>query len=104
MKKYIRIGEVPESGRSSIWRGEQIVGTEAGVSCYNCCKIAGKYRVVVPLISERATQTLYGLAYSIRQGAKVYLVTGKFIGYGSDNEPILRDVKIIEDITDEMGV
>lgn len=107
MKKYIRIGEIPEDEKSSIHRGDAIIGEEKGVSVYNCMKINGKYHIVMPLPLKKGQGDTYEILiqeitqcrYEIENPRKVYLVTGDEVGLGSDNEPVIQNVSIIKDIT-----
>jgi hypothetical protein len=108
MKDYIRIGEIPSDEKSRIHRGDAIIGEEYGVSVYNCVEIDGNYHIVMPLpMKEGQGQTYECLIqnvtecrFKINDPLKVYLVTGDEVGKGSDNEPIIRNVRIIKDITD----
>ena len=105
---YIRIGEIPSDEKSRIHRGDAIIGEEEGVSVYNCVEINGFYHIVMPLpMKEGQGQTYECLIqnvtecrYKINRPSKVYLVTGDEVGKGSDNEPVIRNVRIIKDITD----
>ena len=105
---YIRIGEIPSDEKSRIHRGDAIIGEEEGVSVYNCVEINGFYHIVMPLpMKEGQGQTYECLIqnvtecrYKIANPCRVYLVTGDEVGKGSDNEPVIRNVRIIKDITD----
>ena len=95
---YIRFGELPENGRSKIWKGEVFVGEEIGVSVYEA-KIDDYGNVSVCLslpITRDAFDTFRMLIeYSDRP---CYLVSGKIVGRGNDNEPLISDVEIIEEL------
>ena len=106
---YIRIGNLPEGGKSAIYSGMNAVGKEIGVSVYECVRLNGKYRIVMPspmklgqgntyeaLINEVTEQ-----AFKIPLPRKVYLVKGTLIGYGHDGEPLLNNVKIMREITND---
>lgn len=107
MNYYIRIGEIPEGEISKIHRGDAIIGAEKGVSVYNAVKIKDKWRIVMPIpfkegqgyTYEGIIQNVTECRYKIKQPQKVYLVTGREIGTGSDNEPVIKNVRIIQDIT-----
>ena len=96
--KYIRFGDVPENERSVKWRVETPVGTERGVSVYNCMvdgdDIVG---VVLPFpITEQSLNTFQSLVrYDDRP---CYLVEGDCVGTGSDGEPLLQNVNIVKQI------
>lgn len=55
MKKlYYRFGDIPEDGYSSIWRIDELIGKEKGVSVYEAYKnIDGTYVPVIPLIPKK---------------------------------------------------
>lgn len=107
MKYYIRIGEVPENEISKIYRGDAVIGEEKGVSVYNCIKLNNTYHIVMPLplkegqgmTYETLIQEITQYRYEIEFPRKVYLVTGKEIGKGHDNEPLIKNVRIIQEIT-----
>lgn len=104
---YIRIGEIPSDERSYTFKGENIIGKEDGVSVYDCIENDGKYHIVMPLpmkggqgkTYECLIQSVTECHYKIDNPLKVYLVTGDKVGIGIDNEPVIRNVRIIKDIT-----
>lgn len=108
MRNYIRIGEIPSDEKSRIHRGDAIIGEEDGVSVYDCIKLNNKYHIVMPLplkegqgmTYECLIQEITQCRYEIENPRKVYLVTGDEVGKGRDNEPVIRNVRIIKDITD----
>lgn len=86
---YIRFGELPRGGRS---RNHATGRREAGVSCYEA-----EYNMVTGAL-ELTGEGLPGAAIFAAAGAygKVtLLLTGQEIGYGSDNEPLLHNVKTL---------
>ena len=107
MNYYIRVGEIPEGKISKIHRGDAIIGSEKGVSVYNAVKIKDKWRIVMPTpfkegqgnTYESLIQNVTECRYKINQPRKVYLVTGCEVGIGSDNEPLIKDVRVIQEIT-----
>lgn len=93
-KQYIRFGEIPKDEKSAIHNsnGEKVIGYEIGVSVYNCYKIDDEYRIVIPrTLSHTTLDTLHGFIYDKKQA---YIVSGKEVGTGSDNEPLITDCKI----------
>lgn len=95
---YIRFGKFPEDERSVItWRRVKL-GKENGVSVWDCCEIHGKYRIVVPdKINEN---TMEDIQYFIsNHNDEAYLVDGDLFGYGTDGEPVIRNVKIIKKLS-----
>lgn len=97
---FIRFGEIPKDEKSFIQYRNYECGYEKGVSVYNCTIVDGLPHLVLPYpYAEGIFDTLCDLLnYSNRT---VYLVTGKQVGIGCDNEPLITNVKIIQDITDE---
>lgn len=96
---YLRFGKIPEDEKSSIHYRGYYCGKEEGVSVYHCAIINHKPHIILPIpYSEGAMDTLYGLLFYDKD-KPVYIVTGKRIGTGHDGEPLIRDVKIIKDIT-----
>lgn len=105
MAKYIRFGGIPKDETSFAWDTDgNIKGAEPGVSVYDAVLLGdGKYHIVLPLpITEQMLNTFFSLInYQKRQ---VYLVEGTEVGKGSDNEPCIQDVKIVENITEEFKI
>lgn len=104
-KRYIRFGDIPEKEVSGIYRGEVKIGKEKGVSVYDAVMINGQWHVVLPFpLMKEVGFDLYnfiqGIEYDEREypteHKPMYLVQGDEIGKGSTNEPLLRNVKIIE--------
>ena len=108
-ERYIRIGSIPKDERSKVWRSGIMVGEENGVSCYDALFSHGKWNIVIPSpINEAKVSTLYGLLsqlgmlYKVDDPQRAYLVEGEWIGQGTDGEPLLRNVRILEDITEDL--
>lgn len=106
---YIRIGEIPENETSKIYRGDAIIGEEIGVSAYDAIKINNSWRIIFPQdfrlgqgdTYEKLIQEVTQCRYEIEHPRKVYLISGNVVGKGSDGEPLLKNVKIKEDITNQ---
>lgn len=97
---YIRFGEIPKDERSSIHYRGMYCGKEEGVSVYDCTFIHGEYRIIIPCpITSGGLDTLTGFLF-YNKDKPVYFVEGEQVGTGHDGEPLIRDVKIIADITD----
>ena len=108
MEKYIRIGEIPENGKSGIYDRAQGAYTksEEGVSVYDAAFIRGKWHIVMPNpCTETTVDTIHGKLLhqcnKIFDHAEVYLVDGELIGFGSDGEPLLKNANIIEKLGKE---
>ena len=100
-KYYVRFGNLPAHEKSGIWKSDQLIGYEDGVSVYDCCIDNGTYKVVLPTpLNISSLYTIQGfIMYDKR---KVYLVTGEEVGKGTDNEPVIKHVKIEREITKEI--
>ena len=94
---FYRFGEIPKNEKSCIWRGEEKIGEELGVSVYEAHKnINGTYSPVIPFpTNEKAfNDFIYHIGYFT--GNK-YLVTGDLLDETSTNcEPLIKNVKIIK--------
>lgn len=104
-KRYIRFGDIPENEVSGIYRGEVKVGEEKGVSVYDAVMLDGQWRVVLPFpLMKEVGFDLYnfiqGTEYDEKEYATehkpMYLVSGDEVGRGSTNEPLLKNIKILE--------
>ena len=107
MSYYIRIGEIPENERSGIYRSGEKIGEEEGVSVYNA--VVGvngdkqHWNIVLPYpLTEVVLNDLQIFHTMLNCDAYetplIYLVEGDVVGYGSSNEPLLRNVKIVQQI------
>lgn len=94
---FYRFDEIPKNEKSCIWRGEEKIGKENGMSVYEAHKnINGTYSPVLPFpISEIAFNSfIYYIKYFT--GNK-YLVTGDLLDEtGTDGEPLIKNVKILK--------
>ena len=110
-KFYIRIGDIPSNEKSKIYKGDSAIGEEDGVSVYNCIKLNNIYHIVMPLplkegqgiTYENLIQEIAQCRYEIEKPRNVYLVSGMEIGKGHDNEPLIKDVKILKDLTGQFN-
>ena len=57
-KFYIRIGEIPSEEKSSVHRGDVVVGYEDGVSVYDCVEADGLYRIVMSFSDFNSTNQI----------------------------------------------
>ena len=96
---YIRFGDVPSNETSKIYRGEVEIGEENGVSVYPAFELNGN--VVLGLTLPITKTTLYTQQHLLEYDNRpCYLVTGDFVGKGSDGEPLINNVKILRRITE----
>lgn len=102
---FIRFGFIPESERSNIYCGDVVIGQEIGVSCYECIKINDKYRIIYPPLNDRWDKSAKVLNILIRRfldgNTMCFLIDGDVVGRGTDNEPLLRNVKVIQELKPE---
>lgn len=108
-KLYIRIGEIPKNEKSKIYRGDSVIGEEIGVSVYDAVQIDNIWRIAMPPsfkegqgdTYETLIQEVTQCRYEIEHPREVYLVSGKKIGIGSDGEPLIKNIKIIKNISEQ---
>lgn len=101
-RTYIRFGDIPTDQLSTIhYRGYE-VGKEPGVSVYDCIRNdKGEYQIVLPTPCSQGTITsLEGFMFYSKDKS-IYLVTGDVVGYGTDGEPCITNVQVLEDITEK---
>ena len=111
-KFYIRIGDIPSEEKSKVYRGDAVVGYEDGVSVYDCIETDGFYRIVMPfplkegqgMTYECLIQEITQCRYEIENPRNVYLVSGMEVGKGHDNEPLIKNVKILKDLTGHFNI
>lgn len=96
---FYRFGEIPKNEKSCIWKGNEKVGEEPGVSVYEAHKnINGTYSPVLPFPTNEMAfnDFIYNVKYFT--GNK-YLVTGDLLDEtGTDGEPLIKNVKILKKI------
>lgn len=96
---YIRFGDIPEGEKSSVWRGDEFLGKENGVSVYPAFKHNGN--IVLGLSLPITKTTLHTQQHLLEYDNRpCYLVKGDYIGNGADGEPLIRNVEIVEEIKD----
>lgn len=106
-KQYIRFGEIPSDERSCEYHsGRRAKSKLPGVCVLDAAIIDGVPRIVVPTLQYRDIKTRYLLGF-IRElfrikDQNVYLVEGDVVGKGPIEEPLLRNIKVIKDITKEI--
>ena len=101
---YIRFGPIPKDERSKVFCHGIEVGHEIGVSAYHGVEIDGVWHVVFPNPSNCNTiDTLQAFVGGPGPGSPssdvVYVITGDQVGTGCDGEPLLRNIRIIKNIT-----
>ena len=96
---YIRIGEIPDNGKSKIHRGDAILGEEPGVSVWEAVELNGKYRILIPnpcnayAMGDLDSTFLKSHYYSAKA---VYELEGDVVGTGTDGEPLLANIRSIK--------
>lgn len=95
---YIRFGEIPENERSKVYQGNEVLCEEAGVSVWECVKANGQYYPVLPKeVNESGIADYFD--FILNNDKPIYLVVGnRILINGHDNEPLLRNVKVIKKI------
>lgn len=100
---YIRFGKIPENEQSNMKQHSVTIGKEKGVSCYRAVYQDGKYLPIIPIPCTE--DTLCTLDYCLLESSKgirpVYLIIGDEVGVGMDKEPLLRNIKILADISED---
>lgn len=110
-KVYIRIGDIPSEEKSAVYKGDVVIGYEDGVSVYDCIETDGLYRIVMPfplnegqgMTYECLIQEITQCRYKIENPRNVYLVSGMEVGKGHDNETLIKEVKILKDLTGQFN-
>ena len=92
---YIRFGDVPSNETSKIYRGEVEIGDENGVSVYPAFEVNGN--IVLGLTLPITKTTLYTQQHLLEYDNRpCYLVSGDYVGKGTDGEPLIRNISIIK--------
>jgi len=102
MKQYIRFGELPRSGKSTIFFRGEPVGEEEGVSVWDCKQDGDKYIPLLPDVpNEDAKDDLFRMLNYTYMYGNVYLVTGREVGRGQDGEPLIANAEIVRELSIE---
>ena len=90
---YVRFGRPPQSGKSKNWLTKK---DESGVSTYTAWKDpkTGKYVITTEGVEGGTLGEL-----SAVEGKGVYEITGDFVDEGFDGEPLLKNVKIVNQLS-----
>lgn len=99
-KCYIRFGHIPNDEKSKTYRGDAIIGEESGVSVWECVFANG---IPFPILPQNASESAIADYFDFLFGNRpVYLVTGTELSErGSAREPLLKDVQIIKEYTED---
>lgn len=106
---YIRFGEIPKDERSKkgngcVGDGYECIGYENGVSVWNAILLDDGYHLVAPINGNSCTHGDFSsMAFpddccGCNPNKKIYVVSGDEVGKGADNEPLIRNVKIIKEL------
>ena len=94
---YIRFGEIPDNEKSKIYRGEEEIGEEDGVSVYPAFEVNGN--IVLGLTLPITKTTLYTQQHLLEyENRPCYLVKGDYVGKDADGQPLICNVQIIKKI------
>ena len=95
---YIRFGEIPTDEKSKIYQGEVEVGRENGVSVYPAFETSDG-DIVLGLNLPVTKTTLYTQQHLLEYDNRpCYLLSGEYIGKGTDGEPLIKNARIIKEI------
>jgi len=95
---YIRFGEIPTDEKSKIYRGEEEVGAENGVSVYPAFE-TNEGDIVLGLNLPITKTTLYTQQHLLEYDDRpCYLVKGNHVGKDTDGQPLIDNVHIIRKI------
>ena len=95
---YIRFGEIPKDFQSKVYRSDQVIRAEGGVSVWDCVCANGIYYPILPENpNEHAIADYFSMLFSDKP---IYLVTGtELFLKGADGEPLLMDdIKILKEL------
>lgn len=97
-KRYIRFGDIPENEVSGVWCDTIKVREEKGVSVYDAVMIDNQWRILLPhTLKKEVGFDLYNFIGGTENGnIPMYLVEGNEVGSGTTNEPLLKNVRIIQ--------
>jgi hypothetical protein len=90
---YIRFGFIPRNEESKIHCGDVFIGHEIGVSVYEAVQRGEKIHIILPQCSYSACVSLSGCLER-----KARIVTGDVVGVGSDSEPLLKNIDIVQEL------
>lgn len=95
---YLRFGNIPKGEKSKIWHIDECVGEEQGVSVYDAVVGEdGKVSVGFPLPATASTLDTF-IGFIRYQKRPEYLVEGDFVGRGVDGEPLIQNVRIVQEL------
>lgn len=95
---YIRFGDIPTNGKSKVYNGEIEIGIEEGISVYPAFEDKEGNIILglnLPITKTSLHTQQHLLEYDNRP---CYLVTGDYVGKGTDGEPLIKNVRIIKEI------
>ena len=94
---YIRFGDIPNNEKSKIYRGEEEIGEENGVSVYPAFESNGD--IVIGLTFPITRTSLHTQQHLLEYDNRpCYLVSGDCVGKGIDGEPLIRNICIIKQL------
>lgn len=106
---YLRFGQIPKDeksrkGNGLLGDGFKSIGFENGVSVWNAVRLNDGYHLVAPLKANSSTVGDFNKyafpenCLGLDKEQKIFVVTGEEVGRGSDNEPLLKNIKILEEL------
>lgn len=95
---YIRFGNIPINGKSKVYNGEIEIGIEEGISVYPAFEDK-EGNIILGLNLPITKTSLYTQQHLLEYESRpCYLVTGDYVGKGTDGEPLIKNVRIIKEI------
>jgi hypothetical protein len=105
MERYfLRFGRWRDNEQSAIHKnGEFIVGYEKGVSCFDATLLEdGKWHLILPNPCKINTiDDIHGFMLEAYDNKQIYLVQGDIVGFGSDGEPLLKNLKLVDNVSNQ---
>lgn len=101
-KFYFRFGKIPKDGHSTTFvHFNDAVKKEKGVSVYEAHRnINGDWMPVPPSpLNEFGWNDYTMWLYYRWDEVPKYIVSGDIVGKGTDNEPLLKNIRIVEKVT-----
>ena len=95
---YIRFGDIPTNSKSKVYNGEIEIGIEEGISVYPAFEDKEGNIILglnLPITKTSLHTQQHLLEYDNRP---CYIVTGDYVGKGTDGEPLIKNVRIIKEI------
>ena len=76
---------------------------EKGVSCFDATLLEdGKWHLILPNPCKINTiDDIHGFMLEAYDNKQIYLVQGDIVGFGSDGEPLLKNLKLVDNVSNQ---